>query len=502
MSTHDDTALRERPAEREPAPVEPAEAERLSAGDKTLIGLLLVAGFTVILNETVMGVALPVLMRDLGVSAATGQWLTTGFMLTMAVVIPATGFIMGRFRLRPIFLTAMTLFTLGTAVAAAAPGFGVLLAGRVVQASGTAIMLPLLMTTALTLVPPSIRGRTMGTISIVISVAPAIGPTISGLVLSQLSWRWIFIVMLPVALIALSLGAWKVRNVTEPRATRLDVLSLLLSAVGFGALIFGLSSIGESAGGHVLVAPWIPITVGVLALLVFALRQIRLQDSADGPLMDLRVFSRRSYTVSALVLIIGFMAMFGALIVLPIFLQQVLELGTLETGLLLLPGGLVMGALSPVVGRLFDKVGPRPLVTPGVVALASALWLLTTLDPGTSTLAVVGVHVLLSVGLAFMITPLFTSALGSLPRDLYGHGSAIVNTLQQLAGAAGTALFITVLSTTTASRIAEGADPLTATADGVQGAFMWGGVVALVALAVSLLVRRPPATADAPVAMH
>jgi DHA2 family lincomycin resistance protein-like MFS transporter len=502
MSTHDDTALRERPADPQPSPATSAAPDRLSAGDKTLIGLLLVAGFTVILNETVMGVALPVLMQDLGVSAATGQWLTTGFMLTMAVVIPATGFIMGRFRLRPIFITAMSLFTLGTAIAAAAPGFGVLLAGRVVQASGTAIMLPLLMTTALTLVPPSIRGRTMGTISIVISVAPAIGPTISGLVLSQLSWRWIFIVMLPVALIALSLGAWKVRDVTEPRPTRLDVLSLLLSAVGFGALIFGLSSIGESAGGHVLVAPWIPITVGVLALVVFALRQIRLQDSADGPLMDLRVFARRSYTVSALVLIIGFMAMFGALIVLPIFLQQVLELGTLETGLLLLPGGLVMGALSPLVGRLFDKVGPRPLVTPGVVALASALWLLTTLHPGTSTLAVVGVHVLLSVGLAFMITPLFTSALGSLPRDLYGHGSAIVNTLQQLAGAAGTALFITVLSTTTASRIAEGADPLTATADGVQGAFMWGGVVALVALAMSLLVRRPPATADAPVAMH
>jgi DHA2 family lincomycin resistance protein-like MFS transporter len=180
----------------------------------------------------------------------------------------------------------------------------------------------------------------------------------------------------------------------------------------------------------------------------------------------------------------------------------VLELGTLETGLLLLPGGLVMGALSPVVGRLFDRVGPRPLVTPGVVALSAALWLLSTLHPGTTTVAVVGVHVLLSVGLAFMITPLFTSALGSLPRELYGHGSAIVNTLQQLAGAAGTALFITVLSTTTASRVAEGADTLSATADGVQAAFMWGGIVALVAVAVSLLVRRPPVTADAPVAMH
>lgn len=512
MTTHDDTALRDRapgagagPAAAPAAPsaeATPAGPVRLAPGDRTLIGLLLVAGFTVILNETAMGVALPVLMQEMGVTAATGQWLTTGFMLTMAVVIPATGWIMNRFRLRPIFITAMSLFVAGTALAAAAPGFGALLAGRVVQASGTAVMLPLLMTTALTLVPPSIRGRTMGTISIVISVAPAIGPTISGLVLSQLSWRWIFLVMLPIAGIALALGAWKVRDVTEPSDHRLDVLSLVMSAVGFGALIFGLSSIGESAGGHTVVAPWIPIAVGVLALAAFALRQIRLQGTHDGPLMDLRVFTRRSYTVSALVLIVGFMAMFGALIVLPIFLQDVLALGTLETGLLLLPGGLVMGALSPLVGRLYDRFGPRPLVTPGVLALSVALWLLSTLHPGTPAGAVVAVHTLLSIGLAFMITPLFTSALGSLPRDLYGHGSAIVNTLQQLAGAAGTALFITVLSTTTAARLADGADALTATAAGVRGAFLWGGVVALVALAASLLVRRPPADADAPVAMH
>ncbi|NHT16668.1 MDR family MFS transporter [Cellulomonas sp. IC4_254] len=510
MTTHDETALRDRApgdgagpaAVTAAAAPEAAAPVRLAPGDRTLIGLLLVAGFTVILNETAMGVALPVLMEEMGVTAATGQWLTTGFMLTMAVVIPATGWIMNRFRLRPIFITAMSLFVAGTALAAAAPGFGTLLAGRVVQASGTAVMLPLLMTTALTLVPPSIRGRTMGTISIVISVAPAIGPTISGLVLSQLSWRWIFLVMLPIAGTALALGAWKVRDVTEPSDHRLDVLSLLMSALGFGALIFGLSSIGESAGGHTVVAPWVPIAVGVLALAAFAARQIRLQGTHDGPLMDLRVFTRRSYTVSALVLVIGFMAMFGALIVLPIFLQDVLALGTLETGLLLLPGGLVMGALSPLVGRLFDRFGPRPLVTPGVLALSVALWLLSTLHPGTPVGAVVTVHSLLSIGLAFMITPLFTSALGSLPRDLYGHGSAIVNTLQQLAGAAGTALFITVLSTTTAARLEAGADVLTATAAGVRGAFLWGGLVALVAVVASLLVRRPPADAEAPVAMH
>ncbi|MEW1956826.1 MDR family MFS transporter [Kineococcus sp. NPDC059986] len=492
MSTNEDAALQ--PVASAPpaaAPADPGERDRLAPGDATVIGLLLVSAFVVILNETIMGVALPRLMADLGITAATGQWLTTGFMLTMAVVIPATGFIMQRFQLRQVFVAAMGLFSLGTAIAAVAPGFGVLLVGRIVQASGTAVMMPLLMTTALTLVPAASRGRTMGLISVVISVAPAIGPTISGIILNSLSWRWMFIIVLPIALLALGAGAWKVRNVTTPRPARLDVLSLALSAVGFGGLIYGLSSIGESASGHAPVAPWIPVLVGVAALATFVVRQLRLTRTST-PLMDLRVFANRSFTVSTVVLVTSFMGLFGTLIVLPIFLQTVLQLGSLETGLLLLPGGATMGILSPVVGRLFDRYGPRPLVTPGAVLVSGALWLLTTLHPGTPAGMVVVVHTLLSIGLAFMFTPLFTSALGSLRAELYAHGSATVGTVQQLAGAAGTALFVTVLSTRSADSLAAGTDQLHAVANGVQGAFVWGGVISLVALGLSLLVRRPP----------
>ncbi|MGI4896488.1 MAG: MDR family MFS transporter [Janthinobacterium lividum] len=484
----------------------PAEAvtpqrDRLAPGDRTVITVLLVSAFVVILNETIMGVALPRLMSDLNITAATGQWLTTGFLLTMAVVIPATGFIMQRFPLRGIFIVAMSLFSLGTAIAATAPGFELLLLGRIVQATGTAVMIPLLMTTALTLVPAAQRGQIMGTISIVISVAPAIGPTISGLILSALSWRFMFIIVLPIALIALALGAWKVRNVTAPREAHLDVLSLVLSAIGFGGLIYGLSTVGAAATGDTPVAPWIPVVIGGLSLLAFCLRQFRLQRTS-GALMDLRVFANRSFSVSTVVLVVSFMGLFGALIMLPIFLQTVLELGTLETGLLLLPGGAVMGILSPVVGRLFDRYGPRPLVTPGAVLVSGALWLLTTLHPGTAPGMVVLIHVVLSIGLAFMFTPLFTSALGSLRPELYGHGSAIISTVQQLAGAAGTALFITVLSTTSASRLAAGSSAIDAVADGVRGAFIWGGIISLVALAMSFLVRRPPVAAGSQAPMH
>jgi DHA2 family lincomycin resistance protein-like MFS transporter len=452
-----------------------------------------VSAFVVILNETIMSVALPRLMEDLDITASSAQWLTTGFMLTMAVVIPATGFLLERFSLRAMFITAMVLFSLGTLIAALSPGFGTLLLGRVVQASGTAIMMPLLMTTVLNIVPVSARGRTMGVISIVISVAPAVGPTVSGLILSVLDWRWMFWIVLPIAVASLILGALLVRNVTEPRKVRFDALSLVLSALAFGGLIFGLSSIGESAEGHALMPVWIPLAVGVLALLAFVLRQRGLVRE-NRPFMDLRTFANRSFTVSIILVVIVMMALFGSLIILPIYLQSVLQVDTLTTGLMLLPGGLTMAALAPLVGSLFDRFGPRPLVIPGAFAVSAALWLLTMLGVDSAIVMIIAVHMLLSAGLAFMFTPLLTSALGSLRAELYPHGSAIVGTVQQLAGAAGTAVFITMMSTTAAARAAAGSSAVDATAAGVQAAFLCGAVLSLLAVGVSFLIRRTDQT--------
>jgi len=499
MSTNEDAVAA--PPASAPTTAAPAERATLAAGDRTVIALLLVSAFVVVLNETIMGVALPRLMVDLGITATTGQWLTTGFLLTMAVVIPATGFIMQRFKLRQIFIAAMGLFSLGTAIAAVAPGFGTLLLGRIVQAGGTAVMMPLLMTTAMTLVPAAMRGQTMGMISIVISVAPAIGPTISGIILSALHWRWMFIIVLPIALLALVLGVVLMRNVTKQTPVTLDLLSLLLSAVGFGGIIYGLASIGESATGHTPLPPWVPIVVGALSLAAFVQRQFALQRTGSS-LMDLRVFANRSFTVSTLVLVISMMGLFGALITLPLLLQNVLALGSLETGLLLLPGGALMGVLSPLVGRLFDRFGPRPLVTPGAVVVSAALWMMTTLGVGSPAGMVVVVHVVLSAGLAFMFTPLFTSALGSLRPELYPHGSAVVGTVQQVAGAAGTAVFITILATVSASRLTEGVDQVAATAEGIQSAFVVGGCISLVAVVASLFIRRPAVVPGPRAAAH
>lgn len=455
-----------------------------------VIRLMLVATFVVFLNETIIGVAIPQIMIALEIQESTAQWLSTAFMLTMAVVIPTTGFLMQRLSTRTVFILAMSLFSLGTAIAAIAPGFEILLAGRIVQASGTAIMMPLLMTTVMTLVPPHARGKTMGNISIVMSVAPAVGPAVGGLIVQSLEWRFIFILVLPIAIFALVLGAARVQNIGEPRKVPLDALSVVLSAFAFGGLIFGLSSLGEAVSGHELMAPWIPLTIGGFALAGFVVRQLSLQ-RLDAAFLDLRTFTSRGFTVSIILMVIMMGALFGTIIILPIYTQDVLGLEPAFSGLLLVPGSLMMGLAGPFIGRLFDRVGPRPLIVPGSIAVSIALWAMTSYGETTPWGVVLALHILLSVGLAFMFTPLFTTSLGSLQPRLYSHGSATIGTVQQLAGAAGTALFIALLTIGKVTASAAGASDVTALATGIHTAFMAGAIISLFAIVAAFFVPKP-----------
>jgi DHA2 family lincomycin resistance protein-like MFS transporter len=462
------------------AAVKPAP-EKLSRESVTIIATLLVATIVVILNETIMNVALQRLMVDLGVDAPTVQWLSTGFMLTMAVVIPTTGFILQSLSTRAVFMLAMGLFAGGTALAAVAPGFEILLLARIIQAGGTAIMLPLLMTTILTLVPLARRGAVMGNVSIAISVAPAMGPTVSGLILEHFTWRFMFVFVLPVALAALAIGAKYLTNVGETEKTKLDFFSVLLTVPAFGGLVYGLSQIGGQGGqGGPSTAAIAALVIGVASLAVFVLRQLRLQ-KAEAPLLDLRAFNFRMFTVSVLLMVVAMMALFGAVILLPLYLQEIRGLGSLETGLALLPGGLAMGLLGPFIGRLFDKVGPLPLTVTGSVLMVGTLWQFSMLDAGTAVWWIVTLHVLLSFGLALLFTPAFTTGLNPLPPHLYSHGSAIMSTSQQVAGAAGTALLVSIFAVVSAS---------SGLVAGMSAAFLTATAIALAAVVLSAMMRK------------
>jgi MFS transporter, DHA2 family, lincomycin resistance protein len=457
--------------------------------NRLVINLLLVATFVVILNETLMAVAIPRLMHDLNVTAGAVQWLTTAFLLTVSVVIPVTGFLLQRMNTRPIFVLAMSLFSLGTLIATLAANLEWLILARIIQASGTAIMMPLLMTTVMTLAPPETRGKTMGFISTVISVAPAIGPTISGIILNYLSWRWMFILVLPIALGALALGARRIQNVTTPHHAAIDVLSVALSGIAFGGIVYGLSNIGVHAAPGTLPAG-VFSAVGAVFLVAFIFRQLSLQ--AKGyPLLDLRTFESRNFTVSLLLMASMMMALFGTIILLPIYLQNVLGLSTLQTGLLLLPGGLLMGLLGPYVGRLYDKGGPVRLMVPGVIVVSAVLWAMTLLGPATWVGYILAGHIVMSVGFAFLFTPLFTVSLSSVRPSLYSHGSAVIGSIQQVGGAVGVALFVALMSARAAALTARGFTSIDALSGGIRSGFLCGAIISLFAVACVFFVRKP-----------
>ncbi len=464
---------------------------RLSAPHSLIIWIMLVATFVVMVNETILNVAVPSIMTDLAIDAATAQWLLTAYMLTMAVVIPISGFLLRRFSTRRVFIAAMLLFAIGTAVALVAPGFAALVVARVVQAAGAGVMLPLLMTTVLELVPPDQHGRMMGRVSLVIAAAPALGPLAGGIVISAWGWRPIFAIVLVIAIAAVALGLWRVRDVAAPERVPVDALSIVLSAFGFGGLILGLSEIGTAAeGGPVPVQPWIPAIIGVIALGFFIWRQLVLQ-RRDDALIDLRIFAAPGFVWPFVVTAVLCAILYGALVLLPIYLQGALGISALDTGLIVLPGGIVMAVAGPIVGRIYDRVGPRPLVVPGAILSTIALALMAWLyDGSTPVLLVAVVHTALCLGLALMFSPLFTAAMGSLPAERYSYGSAMLGTINQLAGAAGTAALVVVYTVAggASSAVAGSPDAIVA---GTRAAFLIATLAFVVVVGLAFLVRRP-----------
>ncbi|MFE6734319.1 MDR family MFS transporter [Microbacterium sp. NPDC057650] len=456
--------------------------------DMAVIWVLLAAAFVAILNETTMNMAIPHLITDLRISPLAAQWVTSAFMLTMAVIIPTTGFLLRRFTTRQMFIGALTLFSAGTLLAALSLGFPMLLGARIVQASGTAIMMPLLMTTLMNLVPAASRGRMMGRVSVVMSLAPAIGPTLSGFLLDHFSWRSIFVVVLPIALVALAIGWRWLTNVGETTHAPIDVLSIVLSAFGFGGLVFGLSQIGGLGSGVSWAPMAISLVVGVVGLGLFLRRQVVLQRKDDA-LLDLRIFRSKDFSLSMAQMFLLSLAFFGAITVIPLFLQDGLEIAPTDAGLVMLPGALAMGLLGPVIGRIYDARGTRILLIPGSILAASMLWFYTTLGTGTSVWVVAIAQTLLSIGLALSFTPLFTASLASLSPKFYSYGSAVIGTVQQVAGAAGIAVMMAIFTAVAAAN--GGPQAPAAVAAGSRVAFTIAAVIATVTIIGAFLIRKP-----------
>ncbi|SNX72662.1 DHA2 family lincomycin resistance protein-like MFS transporter [Bacillus oleivorans] len=463
--------------------------------DNFLLVMIMILGvFVAILNETLLNVALTKIMDDFGIFPGTAQWLTTGYLLVIGVLIPVTAYLIQRFTTRSLFLGAMGLFTIGTFVAAIAPGIEWLIIGRLFQAAGTGLLFPLLTNVVFSIVPIEKRGSAMGTIGIVITFAPAIGPTLSGVIVEHFSWRVLFYGVLPIALIVIIFSYMKLKNVTETTNPKIDPLSLLLSTLGFGGIVYGFSSSGEGNGGWSSNEVLFPIAIGVVSLILFTWRQLTISQ----PLLDLRTFKYRIFRLSTLIMMIVMMAMFSAMMLLPIFLQNALGYSPLEAGLVMLPGGIVMGIMSPITGRLFDKFGAKWLALIGLGLVAITLWQFAFITLSTPYSTIMIFNTLLMLGISMVMMPVMTNALNELPPALYPHGTAIISTLQQVAGAVGTALLVSIM-TNRSTRFIENHLMMENAAElkilamiaGMKTAFLFGFGLVVTAWIVSVFIKRP-----------
>jgi EmrB/QacA subfamily drug resistance transporter len=457
-----------------------------------IVGLLLAGAFIAILNQTLMITAIPPIMDEMSVTANSAQWLTTVFMLVNGIMIPISAFLLEKFTTRQLFIAAMSVFAIGTIVSGIAPNFEVLLAGRVIQSVGAGVMLPLMTTVFLLIFPVNKRGAAMGLVGLVISFAPAIGPALSGWVTSQFSWRVLFFIILPIALIDIVVAFFFLKNVTEISKPKVDVISILLSSFGFGGLLYGFTSAGNYGWTHA--ATLLSLTIGAISLIVFIFRQLRLKH----PMLEFRVFTFSIFPYAIAIGMISFMGLIGAETIIPLFMQNMRDYSAFEAGLALLPGALISGFMSPIVGRIFDKVGARWLVMIGLTIMTAASFAFTTLSPTTTLTYITVVYGIRMLGLSMVMMPVTTAALNQLPKRLISHGAAMDNTMKMIAASVGTAILVTVMTT-----IAETAEqrPDIAYPDihGANIAFMVVSILSLVGLILSFFIkhkRLPEAEAD------
>ncbi|WP_427813438.1 MDR family MFS transporter [Enterococcus sp. 22-H-5-01] len=408
-----------------------------------LVAVLLIGTFCTVLNQTLLTTAFPTLMRAFDISASSVQWLTTGFLLVNGIMIPISAWLINKFSSKRLYITAMIIFLIGTITCFVAPNFSTLLIGRLVQAAGVGISMPLLQNIMLSIFPPEKRGAAMGMAGVVIGLAPALGPTLSGWIIDNYTWRDLFGMVIPIVVLVLVLAAFLMKSVIQLSNPSIDVLSAFLSTAGFGSLLYGFSSVGNDGWGSVKVISF--LIVGIVVIGLFVWRQLHL----EHPFLELRVFKSPVFTIAAILSGVVNMAMVGAEMVLPLYIQNIRGESAFHSGLMLLPGALVMGLMMPITGAIFDKHGAKRLAIGGMLILTAATLPFAFLTKDTPVTMIVILYAIRMFGISMVMMPVTTSGMNALPMNLISHGTAVNNTFRQVASSIGTAILISVLTNVT-----------------------------------------------------
>lgn len=408
-----------------------------------LIVVILLSGtLLAVLNQTLLSPALPAIMADTQVDATTVQWLTSAYSLVEAVVIPLSAYLIGRFPTKKLFIFGMSTFAIGSFLAAIAPVFAVLLLGRMCQAVATGIAMPMVFTVILLIFPREKRGSAMGIVSLAIGFAPAIGPSISGLLVDSVGWRALFLLVCALAVVIVLFAIFLLESYGEFEPTSFDKPSVVLCSLGLLSLLYGLSSITSA---EVIALPLALIVVGVILLIFFVRRQLKL----EVPLLKVSILKTRNYALTVGIVAGLQAALVGTGVLLPIYLQNLLGISALETGIIMLPGAVIGAILGYFAGRWFDKFGPRKVIIPCALILLLGGCGLIAFSLDTPIPFIIAVYTCLSVGITGTITPINTWGINSLDNSVIQHANALSNTLNQVGASLGTAILVSLSATST-----------------------------------------------------
>lgn len=408
----------------------------------TMICVFLAGALLAVLNQTLLSPALPVIMTDMQIDATTVQWLTSGYSLVEAIIIPLSAYLLGRFSTRKLFIIGISLFAIGSFLAAIAPVFGVILLGRMFQAAATGIVMPMTFTVILLIFPREKRGQAMGIVGLVIGFAPAIGPSLSGVLVDSVGWRALFIIVTILAVIVVVLGALALENFGNFEKTSFDKPSVVLCSLGLLSLLYGLSSI-TSTNNIILCGALIGL--GLVLLAFFVHRQFKL----DVPLLRIQVLKTRNFAITVTLVATMQGALIGTGVLLPIFIQSVRGFSALETGLVMLPGAVIGALVGYFAGRLFDRFGARKIIIPGSAVAFLGSFGLVLFGMDSTLVFICVVYTVLAIGLQFVVTPLNTWGINSLDNRVIQHANAVSNTLLQVGGSLGTAILVSLSAMST-----------------------------------------------------
>jgi EmrB/QacA subfamily drug resistance transporter len=449
-----------------------------------IAGVVILGMIMSILDTTIVNVALRTLGHDLHSSISQIQWVVTGYLLSLAAVIPVTGWAARRFGAKRVYMVSLVLFTAGSALCAVAASTTTLVLFRVLQGVGGGMIMPVGQLIMAQVAGPKRMGRVMGVVAMPAMLAPILGPVVGGTILQSLHWSWIFLVNVPIGVLAFVLGWRMLPHTDSGNAGRLDVRGLALLSSASSALVYGLSQLGTHSSLTAPAVVW-PTAAGLLLALVFCWHALRVERAGGRALLDVRLYTNRVFGAASLTTFGLGAALFGAMILVPLYYQEVRHQSVIVTGLLVGPQGLGMLLVMPLTGRLSERFGGGRVALAGVSILCLGTIPLAFVGAGTSILTLSLVLVLRGVGIGFSFMPAMTAAFSALRPEQLSDATPQLNVLQRIGGAIGTAVLAVVLQ-----RASGHAHSPAALASAFDSAYWWSLGIALLSLIPCLVLLR------------